>query len=59
MEVINNGKGLTLELDYIESAILTEALRKGAQVYEKENAPEFAKQVNELINDLLNNQIIK
>jgi len=59
MKVTNNGEGLKLELDYTEASILTEALRKGAQKYENENSPEFAKQVNVLLDELMNKQIVE
>lgn len=59
MKVINNGKGLCIEASYIESAILTETLRKGIGVYEREGLFEQANQAKELLNDLLNNQTIK
>lgn len=59
MKVINNGKGLRIEADYTESAILTEALRKSILQYERENAPEYAKQVRDLLNELMNKQIVE
>ncbi|GAA0471789.1 hypothetical protein [Alkalibacillus silvisoli] len=58
MKVTNNGKGLTIEADYVESAILTEALRKSVLAYEQENSKEFADEAREIISDLINNQVV-
>lgn len=59
MEVINNGKGLTIKASYIEAAIITEAIRKGVQLYRKEGAEECARRAEELIDEMVNRQIIK
>lgn len=59
MVVTNNGKGIVIKASYIEAAIITEAIRKGASQYEREGAQEHAEQARALLDELMNDQIIK
>lgn len=59
MQVINDGKGLTIKASYIEAAIITEAIHKGALQYEREGAVEQERQARKLLDEITNRQIIK
>lgn len=59
MKVTNNGKGLSVELNYFEAASITEAIRKSIQAYEVESSIECTNQARELLNELMNNQVVE
>lgn len=59
MKVINDGKHITIKASYFETALLTEAIRKGAQAYEKEGSEEFAKQARAIVEEIANQQEVR
>lgn len=54
MKVVHNGEHITIQASFLETAALTDALRRSIAYYESKGATEFANEARQLVDNLTN-----